>query len=137
MINPAPYYNDPQLKILLSTKPHKTFIGGRGVGKTTIIAEIIKYFIAMPGEKFPSMDLPTFISAPNPCRRSLTISSAGVYIVASIISLGIKRRRNFYGMNLSSRHWIIPTASSLSMDLSLNSTLLIARKWPGAVHTMV
>ena len=38
MIKPAPYYNDPQLKILLSTKPHKTFIGGRGVGKTTIIA---------------------------------------------------------------------------------------------------
>ena len=52
MIKPAPYYNDPQLKILLSTKPHKTFIGGRGVGKTTIIAEeIIKYFVAMPRGK--------------------------------------------------------------------------------------
>ena len=52
MIKPAPYYNDPQLKILLSTKPHKVFIGGRGVGKTTIIAEeIIKYFVAMPRGK--------------------------------------------------------------------------------------
>ena len=52
MIKSAPYYNDPQLKILLSTKPHKTFIGGRGVGKTTIIAEeIIKYFVAMPRGK--------------------------------------------------------------------------------------
>ena len=52
MIKPAPYYNDPQLKILLSTKPHKTFIGGRGVGKTTIIAEeIIKYFVSMPRGK--------------------------------------------------------------------------------------
>lgn len=52
MIKPAPFYNDPQLKILLSTKPHKVFIGGRGVGKTTIIAEeIIKYFLAMPRGK--------------------------------------------------------------------------------------
>ena len=51
-LKPSPYYNNPQLSILLSTKPHKTFIGGRGVGKTTIIAEeIIKYFKAMPRGK--------------------------------------------------------------------------------------
>jgi hypothetical protein len=38
-IKPAPYFNDPQLAILLSHCPDKMFIGGRGVGKTTIITE--------------------------------------------------------------------------------------------------
>lgn len=38
-IKPAPFYNNPQLVIKLSSKPHKMFIGGRGVGKTTIIAD--------------------------------------------------------------------------------------------------
>ena len=40
------------MAILMSTKPHKMFIGGRGVGKTTIIAEeIIKYYSNMPRGK--------------------------------------------------------------------------------------
>jgi len=43
MIDPkivnAPFYNDPQLVIKLCTASHKMFIGGRGVGKTTIIAD--------------------------------------------------------------------------------------------------
>ena len=43
-LKPAPYYNNPQLVIKLGLQPHKMFIGGRGVGKTTIIAdELIKY----------------------------------------------------------------------------------------------
>ena len=51
-IRPAPYYNFPQLVIKLSSRPHKMFIGGRGVGKTTIIAdEVIKYISAMPRGK--------------------------------------------------------------------------------------
>jgi hypothetical protein len=49
---PAPYLNDPQVAVQLSHSPHKVFIGGRGVGKTTIIAEdIIRYFVAMPRGK--------------------------------------------------------------------------------------
>ena len=51
-VRPAPYLNDPQVAIQLSHSPHKVFIGGRGVGKTTIIAEdIIRYFVAMPRGK--------------------------------------------------------------------------------------
>ena len=51
-IRPAPFLNDPQLAIELSHSTHKVFIGGRGVGKTTIIAEeIIKYMVAMPRGK--------------------------------------------------------------------------------------
>ena len=51
-LKPAPFLNDPQVAIQLSNSPHKIFIGGRGVGKTTIIAEeIIKYFVAMPRGK--------------------------------------------------------------------------------------
>ena len=51
-VKPAPFLNDPQVAIQLSNSPHKVFIGGRGVGKTTIIAEeIIKYFVAMPRGK--------------------------------------------------------------------------------------
>ena len=38
-IKPAPFYNNPQLVIKLTARPHKMFIGGRGVGKTTIIAD--------------------------------------------------------------------------------------------------
>ena len=41
LIVPAPYYNYPQRVIKLCTRPHKMFIGGRGVGKTTIIADQI------------------------------------------------------------------------------------------------
>ncbi len=51
-IKPAPYYNFPQLVIKINSRPHKMFIGGRGVGKTTIIAdEVIKYLAAMPRGK--------------------------------------------------------------------------------------
>lgn len=51
-IKTAPYYNNPQLAILLSTVPNKMFIGGRGVGKTTIIAEeALKYISTMPRGK--------------------------------------------------------------------------------------
>ena len=51
-IKPAPYYNFPQLVIKMNSRPHKMFIGGRGVGKTTIIAdEVIKYLAAMPRGK--------------------------------------------------------------------------------------
>lgn len=51
-VKPAPYLNNPQVAIQLSHSPHKVFIGGRGVGKTTIIAEdIIRYFVAMPRGK--------------------------------------------------------------------------------------
>ena len=51
-IKPAPYYNNPQLVIKYGLQPHKMFIGGRGVGKTTIIAdEVIKYLSAMPRGK--------------------------------------------------------------------------------------
>jgi hypothetical protein len=51
-IKPAPYYNHPQLALKLSTRPHKMFIGGRGVGKTTIIAdEVITMLSYMPRGK--------------------------------------------------------------------------------------
>jgi len=51
-IIPAPYYNYPQLIIKGASQPHKMFIGGRGVGKTTIIAdEVIKYLASMPRGK--------------------------------------------------------------------------------------
>ena len=44
----APYYNYPQFALKFSAKLHKMFIGGRGVGKTTIIAdEIIQYMAHM------------------------------------------------------------------------------------------
>ena len=47
-IKNAPYYNYPQYALKLSTRLHKMFIGGRGVGKTTIIAdEIIQYMAHM------------------------------------------------------------------------------------------
>ena len=51
-IKTAPYYNFPQFVIRSCTKPHKMFIGGRGVGKTTIIADqVIDCLIAMPRGK--------------------------------------------------------------------------------------
>ena len=51
-LKPAPFYNNPQLVIKFGLQPHKMFIGGRGVGKTTIIAdEVIKYLSAMPRGK--------------------------------------------------------------------------------------
>lgn len=51
-IRPAPYYNNPQLVIKLSSRPHKMFIGGRGVGKTTIIADqVIDCLKVMPRGK--------------------------------------------------------------------------------------
>jgi len=47
-ITKDPYYNHPQLALKLSSRPHKMFIGGRGVGKTTIIAdEVIRYMAHM------------------------------------------------------------------------------------------
>jgi len=49
---PGPYLNRPQQVILNSSVPHKMFIGGRGVGKTTIISEQIrKYLMVMPRGK--------------------------------------------------------------------------------------
>ena len=52
VIVPAPFYNEPQLIIKLSTRAHKMFIGGRGVGKTTIIADqIIDCLTTMPRGK--------------------------------------------------------------------------------------
>ncbi len=51
-IVPAPYYNYPQMVIKFCTRPHKMFIGGRGVGKTTIIADqVIDCFTTMPRGK--------------------------------------------------------------------------------------
>ena len=51
-LKPAPYYNYPQLVIKQAPQPHKMFIGGRGVGKTTIIAdEVLKYMGNMPRGK--------------------------------------------------------------------------------------
>lgn len=51
-IKPAPFYNNPQLAIKLSTRPNKMFIGGRGVGKTTIIADqVIDCLRVMPRGK--------------------------------------------------------------------------------------
>ncbi|MCX6305515.1 MAG: hypothetical protein NT040_11155 [Bacteroidetes bacterium] len=51
-IKDSPYYNDPQFVIRTCTKPHKMFIGGRGVGKTTIIADqLIDCLITMPRGK--------------------------------------------------------------------------------------
>jgi hypothetical protein len=48
-VEPAPYYNYPQLAVKLSSAPHKTCIWGRGTGKTTILAdEKLKLLIAMP-----------------------------------------------------------------------------------------
>ena len=52
IIVPAPYYNYPQRVIKLCTRPHKMFIGGRGVGKTTIIADqMIDCMTTMPRGK--------------------------------------------------------------------------------------
>ena len=52
LIVPAPYYNYPQRVIKLCTRPHKMFIGGRGVGKTTIIADqILDCMMFMPRGK--------------------------------------------------------------------------------------
>ena len=51
-ITDAPFYNDPQLVIKGCTRPHKMFIGGRGVGKTTIIADqVIDCLKKMPRGK--------------------------------------------------------------------------------------
>ncbi len=51
-ITEAPFYNEPQLVIKGCTKPHKMFIGGRGVGKTTIIADqVIDCLKGMPRGK--------------------------------------------------------------------------------------
>ena len=51
-IKPAPYYNNPQLVIKLTSRPNKMFIGGRGVGKTTIIADqVVDCFKNMPRGK--------------------------------------------------------------------------------------
>lgn len=51
-IKPAPYYNNAQLAVKLSTAPFKMLVMGRGSGKTTIFAEeIIKYLENMPRGK--------------------------------------------------------------------------------------
>ncbi len=48
----SPFYNEPQLVIKTCTKPHKMFLGGRGVGKTTIIADqLIDCLVSMPRGK--------------------------------------------------------------------------------------
>jgi hypothetical protein len=50
---PAPYYNDAQLMLKLASAPHKMFIAGRGVGKTTIHADdFLEDVIWMPRGKF-------------------------------------------------------------------------------------
>lgn len=52
-IEQAPYYNNLQIGIKLSSVPNKMIIAGRGVGKTTIHAEdFIDDLIAMPRGKF-------------------------------------------------------------------------------------
>jgi hypothetical protein len=57
-IEAAPYYNDPQLAIKLCKQPHKMFVAGRGVGKTTIFAdEILDLAILMPRAKFAFLGL--------------------------------------------------------------------------------
>lgn len=51
-IQPAPYYNNPQLAVKLSSRPFKMCIWGRGTGKTTIIADvIIQCMASMPRGK--------------------------------------------------------------------------------------
>jgi len=60
-IKPAPYYNEPQLIIKLSSRPHKMFIGGRGVGKTTIISDqVVDCFKNMPRGKISMNGLTYF-----------------------------------------------------------------------------
>lgn len=55
------YYNDPQLILKLMPHKHKMFVGGRGIGKTTIFAdEIVDNAIAMPRAKFGFMGLTYF-----------------------------------------------------------------------------
>lgn len=57
----APYYNNPQLVIKLCSKPYKMFIGGRGIGKTTIIADqIIDCLSVMPRGKISMNGLTYF-----------------------------------------------------------------------------
>lgn len=53
MFEPAPYYNNLQIGVKLSSIPHKMIVAGRGVGKTTIHAEdFIEDIITMPRGKF-------------------------------------------------------------------------------------
>lgn len=57
----APYYNDPQLAIKLCQQPHKMFVAGRGIGKTTIFAdEMLDLGMLMPRAKFAFMGLTYF-----------------------------------------------------------------------------
>ncbi len=52
IIKPAPFYNNPQLAVKLSTIPNKMLIWGRGSGKTTIIAdEFVQKLTYMPRGK--------------------------------------------------------------------------------------
>ncbi len=51
-IKEAPYYNEPQFVIKTCNRRHKMLIGGRGVGKTTIIADqVIECLKLMPRGK--------------------------------------------------------------------------------------
>ncbi|MCO6501353.1 MAG: hypothetical protein J5I47_13390 [Vicingus serpentipes] len=60
-IIPALYYNDPQLAIKLCHQPHKMFVAGRGIGKTTIFAdEMLDLGMLMPRAKFAFMGLTYF-----------------------------------------------------------------------------
>lgn len=58
---PAPYYNNVQLAVKLSSVPHKMLICGRGLGKTTIHAEdFIEDIVDMPRGKFAFAGLTYF-----------------------------------------------------------------------------
>lgn len=57
----APYYNDPQLLIKLCPQPHKMWVAGRGIGKTTVFAdEMADLTMLMPRGKFAFMGLTYF-----------------------------------------------------------------------------
>jgi len=138
MINPAPYYNDPQLKILLSTKPHKTFIGGRGVGKTTIIAEeIIKYFIAMPRGKISLNGLTYFHI------RTKSLPP----IIDHLERRGLYRGQHYFIGHKAPKKFLWDEPFQPPLDYTnciqfVNGFVVEFNsfdrpEWPGAVHTMV
>ena len=106
-ITKAPYYNYPQMVIKLSSKPHKMFIGGRGVGKTTIISdEMIRYMSHMNRGKISlngltyfhirTKSLPPIIdhlerqdskSDPAPGQRCLRVTAGGSFVL--MLSSGV------------------------------------------------
>ena len=136
VIKESPFYNDPQVVIKLCTASHKMFIGGRGVGKTTIIADqVIDCLKTMPRGKISLNGLPISISVPNLCRLLSTIGNEGDCTGGFIILSVSGRLKKWCGRNLFNHRWIIRTASIFSMDLLLNSIPLTVRRWHGQAPT--